>query len=73
MTQTEAILRHLQVEGSISPIEALERYGCFRLAARISDLKALGHPIETEIVKRGRKSFAVYRLVSEPQQMVAGF
>jgi hypothetical protein len=73
VTQTEAILRHLQEEGPLTPIEALNLYGCFRLAARVGDLRALGYPIETEIVKRGTKSFARYRLIHEAEQMVAGF
>ena len=71
-SQTDAILRHLQVEGSITPIKALERYGCFRLAARISDLRAQGHPIVTDTVTRNGKSYASYRLVTKDEQMVVG-
>lgn len=48
ITQAEAILEHLQWLGPITPLEALERYGCFRLAARIYDLRRAGHLIDEE-------------------------
>ena len=47
MSQCEMIKRHLQECGSITPSTALEEYGCFRLAARIADLKADGYNIKT--------------------------
>ena len=34
MTQNEMILDHLRTYGSITPISALEHYGCMRLSAR---------------------------------------
>lgn len=46
MSQCDDILNHLKRE-PISAIEALNRYGCFRLAARIKDLRGQGHDIET--------------------------
>lgn len=42
MTQCERILRHLQDYGSITQAEAVSEYGCYRLGARIWDLKAQG-------------------------------
>ena len=51
MTQTEKILRHMERFGSITPIEALQEYGCMRLASRISDIKRSGIPVHREIVK----------------------
>lgn len=47
MTQSEAILNHLK-QAPITPIQALEGYGCFRLAARIKDLREQGHDIKTK-------------------------
>ena len=38
MTQCDKILFHLQTIGSITPVEALDQYGCFRLAARVANL-----------------------------------
>lgn len=48
-TQNERILRHLREKGCISPLEALSECGCFRLAARISDLKSAGHRISSRM------------------------
>lgn len=50
MTQCERILRHLQDYGSITQAEAVTKYGCYRLGARIWDLKAQGVPIKSETV-----------------------
>lgn len=73
MTQAEQILAHLERRGSINPLEALDRYGCFRLAARIADLKAEGHNITSEPFKTPKgATVARYRLVnSEAQQELA--
>jgi len=38
-TQKEAILRHLQSGGTITPNEAEAIYGCKRLASRINELR----------------------------------
>jgi hypothetical protein len=62
MSQTTQILNHLKRE-PISPLMALERYGCMRLAARIAELKDMGYKISTEIIKRNDKRYARYRLV----------
>lgn len=64
MAQKSLILRHLERYGSITPMTALEKYGCFRLAARIGELKDQGHEIATEMVKKGQKRYAKYRLVA---------
>lgn len=63
MSQESQILRHLK-RGPITPIQALEKYGCFRLAARIHSLRAQGHTITTEKVRKGNKEYAKYRLVA---------
>lgn len=64
-SQCGAILEHLQAAGSITPIEALEKYGCFRLGARIFDLKKLGWDIRTEKEKKNGKTYARYVLGGE--------
>lgn len=61
MTQNDAILCWLQ-KRPITPAEALREFGCMRLAARISDLKAKGHDIYTQIVSENGKEFARYHL-----------
>lgn len=45
MTQCERILRHLRDYGSITQAEAMTEYGCYRLGARIFDLKNQGYEI----------------------------
>ena len=64
MTQTETILEMLRnrPEG-ITALDALHWAGSMRLAARISDLKAQGHRIETttEKTEKGAR-IARYRL-----------
>lgn len=67
MTQCDKILFHLQTIGSITPVEALDQYGCFRLAARVAELKAEGYHITSEIVSKQNRfgetvRFAKYRL-----------
>ena len=61
-SQCTAILRHLQTGRGITPMAALDRFGCFRLGARIYDLKQRGHRIETHRVRVGAKFFASYLL-----------
>jgi len=61
-TQTERILNYLSKGKGITPIDALNRFGCFRLAARIADLRKNGHAIFTDSVTKNGKTFASYRL-----------
>lgn len=42
MSQIKDIARHLAEHGSITALEALEEFGCFRLAARIYDIRSKG-------------------------------
>lgn len=63
MTQTEMIRAHLESGREITPIDALQQYGCFRLAARINDLRKAGMQIETITEQREGKAWAKYRLI----------
>lgn len=49
-SQKQLILCHLRNFGYIEPLTALREYGCYRLGARIADLRAEGHTIITERV-----------------------
>ena len=51
MTQAQSIANHLREGMSLTPMEALEKFGCFRLAARIKGLRALGHPIGMKMIQ----------------------
>jgi len=50
MTQCEKIYNHLKTIGAITPLEALNKYKCMRLASRMSDLKKKGLKFKTEMV-----------------------
>jgi len=62
MNQSQLILNHLKSGRSITPIEALNLYGCFRLGARIFDLKTRGYFIRRELVHDNGKQYASYSL-----------
>ena len=58
-------LRH--ANGGITSWEAIQRFGCTRLAARISDLKDKGYRIDTQMEQSndGGTRFARYFLIGE--------
>jgi hypothetical protein len=69
MTQKEMILMHMREHGSINPQEAMIKYGIYRLAARINDMRRDGIEINREIVVKkkacgDRVMFASYSLAS---------
>ena len=49
-TQRQRVLAHLMSGKSITPIEALDLYGSFRLSSIIFDLREQGYDIRTEMV-----------------------
>lgn len=48
LSDKKKVLNHLMAHGDITPMEALSRYGCYRLGARIFDLRKEGYDIETK-------------------------
>lgn len=64
-TQKEAILDYLMAGNTITPLEALDKFGCFRLADIIFKLKKDGYNIETAMIKDGDKWYARYKLITE--------
>ena len=68
-SQNAMILNFLESGGSLTPIEALEKFQCFRLAARMNDLRNKGYVIQTEILKDDNgKSYASYSIPKDQQQ-----
>ena len=66
-SQNKQIINYLKRGKSITPIEALNRFGCFRLSGRIHNLRngdfdGTHYKIRTVIVKRGEKRVASYNL-----------
>lgn len=67
-SQCASILKWLRDGKPITPLLALDHFGCFRLAARIGDLRQQGHTIETAMItvtnRQGESSkVAEYRLM----------
>ena len=70
MTQNEMILNHLRENRSITPLEALHKYGCMRLGARVYDLKRMGFKIRKTVEVRKNaagqeKHYARYWMVND--------
>ena len=62
MSQSQWILKALE-QRPLTAIEALEGCGCFRLAARIKDLREQGHDIKTKtLILLDGKIVAQYHL-----------
>ena len=64
MTQNEAILEYLKSNGSITPLDALMNMSCFRLGARIYELRAQGHEIRTDLENSNGKIYARYSYIT---------
>ena len=63
-SQLEMIKKHLQDGKSITPLEALRLYGCFRLSGRIYDLRHNDNMnIYGEIVNYNGSRFMKYTLI----------
>ena len=51
-SQNERILKYLQTHRrGITPLTALEKFGCMRLSGRIHDLREQGYMISTNLVE----------------------
>lgn len=62
LTQKDMVYSYLVMNGSITPLEALNEMGVMRLAAVIHDLKKEGLKINSEIVRYKTKHYAKYSL-----------
>lgn len=74
-TQTQQLLELLLRRGyrGVTPTDALEVIGSFRLAARVWDLRHAGHDVRRDMIRLPNgKSVARYTLIApppEPEQM----
>ena len=71
-SQNDAILSHLR-RSPITPLEAIQKYGCLRLGARIFELRQQGHEIVRELVAVNNRfgeecRVAQYRLIEAAQR-----
>jgi hypothetical protein len=68
LSQNQSILAVLKEGESLTPMDGLQRFNCFRLGARISDLRngkvgGVKYPIETLREKKDGKRYARYVLI----------
>ncbi len=63
-TQKQMCLEYLEEFGSITPLEALSAFHCFRLSAVIFELREDGYVITTTI-NDGETKYAIYTLLKE--------
>lgn len=66
-TQCQKILNFIKEHGSINPAQAFNYLGCYRLGARIKDLRDEGYNIQTELATSKNAAgdtvrYAVYSL-----------
>ena len=51
-TQCDRVYDYIREFGSITPLQAMNDLGCYRLSARIKDLRDLGINIQSEMIPR---------------------
>jgi uncharacterized protein (DUF2384 family) len=61
-SQNERIRTALERGEKLTPIGALKRFNCLRLAARVEQLRRAGMPIRTHKITRNGSTFAQYSL-----------
>lgn len=61
-SQNERIKGALKKGRKLTALDALNDFGCFRLASRISDLRKEGLPIIKKMITENGKTFAQYSL-----------
>ncbi len=67
-THSGLILEALKSGRQLTALEALDEFGCFRLAARIHDLRKAGHNVLDDMITTNGKRHAVYRLAMPARQ-----
>jgi hypothetical protein len=71
-SQEKQVLALLSRGGEITPLDALNQFRCFRLAAVIHTLRRKGHDIETLDEHHDGGVHARYRLRTQPPKTVGG-
>jgi hypothetical protein len=59
-SQANHILEYMLQGGRLTPLEALNKFGSFRLGARIWDLKRKGYDVKRRLTKVNGKKVAEY-------------
>ena len=61
-SQKQKILEWMQSGRFVGPATAMNKWNCYRLAARIKELRNDGHKIKTTINKSSRVKYATYTI-----------
>lgn len=61
-TQGNRILAALKRGDKLTPLDALRRFACFRLGARVYELRQAGYRINSKLVRRSGARVAQYTL-----------
>jgi len=61
-SQAVQILAHMKAGQSITGLQALDLFGCFRLPARIADIKKMGYAVNREMIEVNGKRVARYTM-----------
>ena len=72
INQEDLILNNVLNKGQITHLEALDLYSCFRLGARIYDLRQQDYIIGTRLVSDGKKKYAEYFYIDRIFKEVKG-
>ena len=71
MAQTKEILNDLLTGARITSLEAINRYGCTRLAARIKNVEEMGYKVERRMIevptRNGKTKVAEYWIEPKPK------
>ena len=62
MSQSANIWAHLEAGGTLTPLEAFQKFGTLALHSRIRELRERGHDIETEMITVGNKRVGKYSM-----------
>ena len=70
-TQNSQIIKHLENGGTLTRLEALNKFKCLNLPSRIGELRDKGYDIKTTMIKvPSFKRVARYSLEKEPELTV---
>lgn len=70
-SQNVEIRKHMERGFEITPLEALEKFGCMRLASRIYDIKQEGCEVLDRKVERNGKRYKAYRMATDKASLSA--
>ena len=70
-SQNVEIRKFMERGFEITPLEALEMFGCMRLASRIRELKDSGLPITDRWIERNGKRYKAYRMATDKASLSA--